>query len=229
MTTISETPSILKSYTELSQWDRERIKVGDPIACDQCGHPGVWSPDHDLAEGITRSEYIFPGEPQYTYVCDECETERQLAAESDSFEAEVTDLQNRINRAIVLMAAESRHTVYNLLQDQLSDFWAERLDYLVTEFAQNNEFDEYKLDQALLDPQDLDIDGYSDFVSPYTRDRLELMMEIELSDYDYDIDSLIYALSPNTLERLASRLIQMYVYDAVAWAGRFISDYLQNN
>lgn len=68
--------SIIKSFTELSLWDRKRLQVGDSIGCDWCGKTGKWDSEY-LSGGIAQSEYTLEDDlGTYMYVCDTCELER---------------------------------------------------------------------------------------------------------------------------------------------------------
>lgn len=223
----------LKSYAQLSTYERERLSQGDPIACDSCFKPGVWNPDELGVDSIAQSEYTLEDDSaNYVYVCNSCESERELMHEAElaaEFEAHFENLQARIDGAITAMRNEARSATFELLRHELADFWDYRLDELMTEFVHDNEIDMSRIDNALLEPEDLDIGGSEDFVSYSTKSRLELATEIELSDYEYDFRELVDLSADYDYTKLANCLIDLYVYDAVRWSGAFIKDYLENN
>lgn len=78
---------VVKSRYEMSQWERERVEIGDPIACDMCGEAGVWlvwDPSVGLASAIAQSEFSLDDDKAtYMYVCEGCELKRELLKEEE--------------------------------------------------------------------------------------------------------------------------------------------------
>lgn len=76
----------LKSASEMSLWEFELLKVGDPIACDMCGEAGVWDPDLQVGN-ISQSEFDLDGDLACdAYVCHACEYKRKLLKEEEGEE-----------------------------------------------------------------------------------------------------------------------------------------------
>lgn len=157
------------------------------------------------------------------------EAEYDAEDEIVNLEAELEDLQGRIDSAITAMRSEARGAVFELLRDKLADFWRERLDDVITEFVRDSEINMKRIDDALLEPEDLDIDSYADFVDYGSRARLGFATEIELSDYEYDFRELVEMSAATDYTKISSCLIQLYVCDAVSWSGAFIKGYIENN
>lgn len=78
---------MVKSRYEMSQWEFERLGIGDPIACDMCGEAGVWlvwDPSVGSRSAIAQSEFTLDDDPaNYMYVCGGCELKREMLEEEE--------------------------------------------------------------------------------------------------------------------------------------------------